>query len=67
MATKKQKRAAGLAKREKFLKEEEERGLAAQKADRERRAKQQKKIDEITKEISHRYQVILARAGIYEQ
>jgi hypothetical protein len=41
MATKKQKRERGLAKREAFLAEERERGLAALKAQKDARAKKQ--------------------------
>lgn len=45
MTSKKEKRAAGLAKREEFLKKEKEAGLLAQKRDRERRAAEESARD----------------------
>jgi hypothetical protein len=44
MATKKQKRAAGLAKREEFMAGVRQAGLAAQQADREERKKDRERI-----------------------
>jgi hypothetical protein len=49
MATKKQKRAAALAKREAFMAEERERGLQAQQAGRE---EEKRKDDEARKRIA---------------
>uniref|UniRef100_A0AAU7GXL5 Uncharacterized protein n=1 Tax=Streptomyces phage Scarif TaxID=3158858 RepID=A0AAU7GXL5_9CAUD len=64
MATKKQKREAALAKREKFLKEERERGLAALQADRERRDKEVLEMKQKARSINDHYRAILAQHGI---
>jgi hypothetical protein len=64
MATKAQKRKAALEKREAFLKEERERGLAAQKADQQSRADEIKRIQEKNRLIDEKNkQNILAVAG----
>lgn len=62
MATKKQKRAAALAKREEFLREERESGLRAQAMDRA----QQEIIRKEAESLNDRYRAILARHGIHE-
>lgn len=54
MATRKQKHAAAMAKREEFLAMERERGLQAQRDDRERRALEEKIAQEETDERASR-------------
>lgn len=59
MATKKQKRAAALAKREKFMAEVKASGLAAQKADREGSWEERTKLQKIADEMSKRASLTL--------
>jgi hypothetical protein len=66
MATKKEKRAAALAKREAFLEEVRESGLAAQQEAREIEAYRQERISADADLINARYRAILARHGIHE-
>jgi hypothetical protein len=65
MATKKQKREAALAKREKFLQETKESGLKAQQAERQHREMQKQAIQATANEINARYAAILAKHGIH--
>lgn len=66
MATKKQKREVALAKREQFIKEEAERGLAAQRQAREADEKEREKLRQIAREVNARYEAILSRAWLTE-
>lgn len=54
MATKKQKREAGLAKREAFLEQEREIGLAAQRRAREEQEREMARIKEETEKATRR-------------
>jgi hypothetical protein len=64
MATKKQKRAAALAKREAFLEEIRAEGLEALRLDRERRARNTDAVKRKVEEINDRHAAILAKHGI---
>lgn len=64
MATKKQKRAAALAKREQFMAEVKAEGLEALRLDRERRENLSDSISRKADEINARHAAILARHGI---
>lgn len=64
MATKKQKRAAAQAKREKFIAEVKAEGLEALRMDRERRASHSDTVKRKAEEINARYAAILAKHGI---
>lgn len=59
MATKKQKHAAALARREKFMAENKACGLAAQEADRERQKERKEDMAQVYREINARYEAIL--------
>lgn len=59
MATKKQKREAALARREQFLKDERERGLAAQKAARAEEEEERAASRAMAEEINARHRAIL--------
>jgi hypothetical protein len=65
MATKAQKRAAGLAKREAFLKEERERGLAAQKADQDSRRKKSQEANRKRAEIDTQLKQSMSRSKAF--
>jgi len=65
MATKKQKREAALAKREKFLRETRESGLRAQAEDKHNQEIKKQAIAAEAKEINDRYGAILANHGIF--
>jgi hypothetical protein len=66
MATKKQKRAAALAKREKFLAEVKAEGLEALRLDRERQARHSDLLSRKAEEINDRHSAILAKHGIVQ-
>lgn len=66
MATKKQKRAAALAKREEFLKKVKEEGLLAQQSDKAYQDKLVEELKEHAEEINIRHREILSRHGINE-
>lgn len=66
MATKKQKRAAALAKREAMLAEVRENGLRAQAMDQARQAQHREEIRKDAKALNERYRAILSRHGINE-
>lgn len=66
MATKKQKRAAALADREQFLKDEAARGLEAQRRDREAQAERHDQLMMAAEEINDRHRKILSGNGIHE-
>lgn len=60
MATKKQKRAAGLAKREEFLEKVQAQGLAAQKEDKALRDRQSLLVQQAASRTSEHYESLLA-------
>lgn len=60
MATKKQKREAGLAKREAFLAEQKSQGLHAQEMDKQQRAADQNHMKKKAEALNARYNAILA-------
>jgi hypothetical protein len=60
MATKKQKRAEALAKRERFLEEQKRIGLEAQRQDKERRELREQRAKEEAERMNRRFQAILA-------
>lgn len=60
MATKKQKREAGLAKRAEFLAKEREIGLAAQRRAREEEEQETARIKEQVEAVNRKYRQILA-------
>lgn len=62
MATKKQKHAAALAKREKLIASEKSRGLEALEWDREKRRLESEKVREQGKQINARFNTILSGA-----
>lgn len=64
MATKKQKREAALAKREKFLAEVRADGLEAQRLDQEAQEKQEQLMKAEADRINQRYRNILAKVGV---
>jgi hypothetical protein len=64
MATKKQKRAAGIAKREQFEAETKASGLEALRLDRERTAKRKEALMAMGKEINDKMLATLAKAQI---
>jgi hypothetical protein len=64
MATKKQKRAAALAKRETFMNEIKTEGLKALELDRARRTVYLDAMKRKVEEINDRHAAILARHGI---
>lgn len=64
MATKKQKREAAMVRREQFLKQERERGLEAQKLDKDRRDAEIEEIREIADQINQRHYATLRNAGL---
>jgi len=64
VATKKQKREAALAKREKFMLEERDRGLAAQQASHVADQRYQNEVDIALDEIRERYNKLLRAAGM---
>jgi hypothetical protein len=64
MTTKKQKREAAKAKREKFLAEERERGLAAQRAGRAREDEEMEILRAKIDLINKRHRTILSSHGI---
>lgn len=64
MATKKQKRAAALAKREAYMAEVRADGLKALEEDRKRREEQRKKIVEEAMIINDRHRDILKSAFV---
>ncbi|AOZ64933.1 hypothetical protein SEA_MAYA_66 [Streptomyces phage Maya] len=66
MATKKQKREAALAKRQKFLEEERERGLAAQKAGHVAEEREREILKAKIDLINDRHRNILAQHGIHD-
>lgn len=66
MATKKQKRAAALAKREEFMAEVEAEGLKALRLDRERREIHTDLVKRKVDEINARHEAILSRHGIHK-
>lgn len=63
MATKKQKRAAGLAKREAFLAEVKADGLKALEADRVRQKERREIMEDAAREINAHHQSILGKAA----
>lgn len=62
MATKKQRRADALVKREVFLKQEQLNGLAAQRQDKERREANLQRIKDEAERVNRRHKAILATA-----
>jgi hypothetical protein len=64
MATKKQKRAAAIAKREEFMAKIKGEGEKALRLDRERRAANSDLLSRKMAEINDRHAAILARHGI---
>ena len=66
MATKKQKREAALAKREKFMQEERENGLRAQALDRAKQEQHRETIRKNAEALNARYKAILASHGIHD-
>jgi hypothetical protein len=62
MATKKQKRTAGIAKREKFEAETKASGLEALRLDRERTAKRKETLMTMGKEMNDKMLATLAKA-----
>lgn len=66
MATKKEKRAAALAKREEFLAGVRADGLEAQALGRAQEAYERELIRESIQTINDRHREILARHGIHE-
>lgn len=66
MATKKEKRAAAAAKRQKMLEEIKTSGLEAQRLDREERRLRDVLIGDQIQGINDRHREILARHGIHE-
>lgn len=66
MATKKEKRAAALAKREAMLAEVKAEGLKAQAWDQARQAQHREEIRKDAKALNDRYNAILSRHGINE-
>lgn len=67
MATKKQKRLAMQAKREKFLAEEKARNLAAQQRDREEREERERRIQDNARVANQNLSRILALAVMLEK
>lgn len=63
MATKKQKREAALAKREKYMKEVKESGLAAQRRAHEIEEAQFESLKEYAGQVNARHREILNRHG----
>jgi hypothetical protein len=66
MATKKEKRAAAIAKREAMLAEVKADGLRAQARDQARQAQHREEIRKDAKSLNDRYNAILSRHGIHE-
>lgn len=66
MASKKQKRAAAMAKREEYMAKVKAEGLAAQKRDRERRTQATMAVRVITDEVNDQRRQILAKHDIHE-
>lgn len=64
MATKKQKRAALMARREAFFEEHRRTGLEAQKKDRERRAHQEREAWREQHEKKHSYKKLIAECPL---
>lgn len=66
MATKKEKRAAAAAKRQKMLDEVRTSGLEAQRLDREARRLWDERVDKEIANLNNRHREILAKHGINE-
>jgi len=66
MATKKQKRAAAEAKREKFMADLRADGLAAQKASREAEKKRREAAKAEVDQLNRRHRDILRSHGIFD-
>lgn len=67
MATKKQKRAAALAKREAYMAEVKADGLKALAASKERQKERKDAMTEAAREINARHEEILSKARVPKQ